>query len=167
MKRLFLSLLVGIMLVSAASCAGGNTGIGKSTDALPSDFSDSSEHESESTSEGLEIPPELYDAEPISAVLDLEENGAPSPCGTSMMYCHGGNQTRIVKTSHGVYCTYVFGEWSEEKIRITMSLLRSRQMEAVLSFMTDGFLPLVIPHILWRIRMKTYTSFAAEVPEII
>ncbi len=102
MKRLFSLMLVFVMLASMFACSDSGEKQGESSGSAAELSS-----ESESTSEAPEIPPELYDAEPISAVLDLDNLGAPVASGA---WLHGGNQTRILKTSHGVYCTYISGE---------------------------------------------------------
>lgn len=101
MKRLVLFLLLAALTVSLASCSRGNV--------MPGDTStgDGSAEVSVPESESEGIPPELYEAVPISDVLDLDACGAPAASGA---WLHGGNQTRIVKTSHGIYCTYISGE---------------------------------------------------------
>jgi len=43
----------------------------------------------------------------VSDVVSLTKMGAP---GLGQFSAHGGHQTRIVKTSHGVYCAYLTGE---------------------------------------------------------
>ncbi len=109
MKRLFSSMLVFVMLASMVACSDSGENHGESSD-LP--LVSSSESSSESESSEPEIPDYVYSLSPQSDLYYLVDCGAPAAGEHSS---HGGNQTRIVNTSHGVYATYTVEGSKEER----------------------------------------------------
>lgn len=125
MKRLLSSMLVFVMLASITACSDQGEKQNESSDIPPTS---SSEAVSESESEAPAIPDYVYSLSPLSEMCLIENYGAPSPGESSS---HGGNQTRILTTSHGVYAAYIV-EGSVEVGGMT------HHKYALVKFDTDG-----------------------------